>query len=788
MFKESLKTRIKVFFLLVGLVPMILSSLQFLFIIKSTLREVVQRNLQTQAESTSKDITQLMVHGYSGIKALADNFIIASSTAGKSEKTLEMQRIQEFYKLYDRITLADPEGVVIASTRPDSSQNRANQGWFGKARDQKVFVSDLYFSEPSQAVLVFAAPVVNSENKVLYVIDGQVPLEHIWSLMSKAKIGQSGYMILIDKTGKVLAHPDKDLLLKPLKAPELIEGLLYGNFTRTSYPLSKGTRVLAASSPLSGEVGYVLPEWFVIAVEPENEAFALVKTVQRWAWILIGTGLLFILPLSIGLARSIMEPIQALVAGAQGIARGDLRSRVKINSRDELGTLSRVFNEMAEALENYTKNLEQRIQDRTLELQIEREKAEDRAQNLIVINKIFQVITATISLEKILQLAVATVGRVLKASQCSLMFVEESSGHLCSRYESRYESYQKKSQTNLIDVLIRLEYYPELKKAIKTRKPVAVEDIQNDPILHEVRHRLTHLDIRSILVFPLTSKDKVLGLLVLRWRKEVHAFTKEEIRLGEILANQIAIALKNAQLFAKERRLERMKAEFTRIIVHDLKNPLAAITGLSELLLRKVVKEHRAQDEQYLRNILYYAHLLLEMVHNILEVYKMEEGALKLQEEVVQLLFLAQEATQQFEILVQQEGITLTLEIPEDLPPIRVDKRIFIRVLANILHNAIKHTRRGGKITLRAERLGAGEMCIKIQDTGVGIPAEYIHKIFEKFVQIERRKTEATVSVGLGLYFCKLAMEAHGGQIQVESQEGVGSTFHLILPPDRIVE
>jgi signal transduction histidine kinase len=240
-------------------------------------------------------------------------------------------------------------------------------------------------------------------------------------------------------------------------------------------------------------------------------------------------------------------------------------------------------------------------------------------------------------------------------------------------------------------------------------------------------------------------------------------------------------------LFREERKQEQLKNEVITMTVHDLKTPLTAIIGFSELLLRTIIRENRSQDERYLRNILYYANFLLNMIHSTLEIHKMESRTLKLEEKIVSLPSLIQAATRQFEILAEQEKIALIIEIPENLPPVQVDNQVFIRVLANILHNGIKHTRQGGKIVVQAEQQEDGETRIKIQDTGIGIPAQYLDKIFDKFVQIESQKTGTSVSVGLGLYFCKLAMEAHGGQIWVESQEGKGSTFYLTIPSYRVM-
>ncbi|HWP49844.1 MAG TPA: ATP-binding protein [Candidatus Limnocylindrales bacterium] len=726
--KESSRTQVKIFFLLIGLLPLLSASLLFLSITKNTLKETTHRSLQILAESVAKDISQILLWGSTDIQHLA--YSPLPGNASLSPPT-EIPGKQGLYKFYDQLLLINPEGKVIPPTLSSDLENYADQSWFRKVKEEKVFTVVLHFLEPPQAVLIFAAPVLDSENNIRYILEGQIGLQRIWEITDKARIGHSGYTMLIDKTGRILAHPDKKIILKFLDSPEFLKKVLQNDFKITSYTL-QGAEVLAASSLLTSEARDIFPDWYVVAVQSESEAFAVIKAVESWTWIMLGTGLFFV---------------------------------------------------VMQALESYAKNLKRPVQDRILELEAEREKAKNQAQKLATLNDIAQMISSTLDLEEVLRLAVTTAGEILEADQGVLMLIEKGGGYI----RSKYEYHQSKSQTELINIQISLELYPELKKALQTQKPVIVTDVRKDPLMHEVSHLLAKSEVRSVMVFPLILEEKILGLLVLRWHERIRVFKREDIYLGETIANQIAIALNNAQLFIEGRKQEQMKSEVISMAVHDLKTPLAAIIGFSELLMRILSKENRIQEERYLRNILYYANFLLGMIQDTLGVHKMEEGTLKLQEKIVPLLLLIRSVVGQFEVLAEQEGITLVTQIPDHLPSIWVDDQIFIRVMANVLHNGIKHTPRGGKIVLQAEKQENGEIYIKIQDTGMGIPATYLDKIFDKYVQVESRKTGSEISVGLGLYFCKLAMEAHGGRIWAESQEGKGSTFYLTIPSNRVI-
>ncbi len=725
--KENSRTQVKIFFLLMGLLPLLSASLLFLSITKNTLKETTHRSLQILAESVAKDISQIVLWGYTDIQHLAYSSLPGSADISLAAK---MPGKPGFYRFYDQLLLVNPEGKVITSTLSSGLESYADQSWFRKVKEEKVSMVALHFLEPPQAVLIFAAPVLDSGNNIRYILEGQIGLKRIWEIIDKARIGHSGYTMLIDKTGRVLAHPDKKIILKFLDSP-FLKKVLQNDLKITSYTL-QGTEVLAASSLLTSEARDIFPDWYVVAVQSENEAFAVIKAVESWTWIMLGTGLFFV---------------------------------------------------AMQVLESYAKNLKRPVQDRILELEAEREKAKNQAQKLATLNDIVQMISSTLDLEEVLRLAVTTAGEILEADQGVLMLIEKGSGYIRSKYEYQ----QSKSQTELINIQISLELYPELKKALQTQKPVIVSDVRKDPLMREVGHLLAKSEVRSVMVFPLILEEKILGLLVLRWHERIRVFKREDIYLGETIANQIAIALNNAQLFIEGRKQEQMKSEVISMTVHDLKTPLVAIIGFSELLMRILSKENRIQEERYLRNILYYANFLLGMIQDTLGVHKMEEGTLKLQEKTVPLPLLIQSVVGQFEVLAEQEGITLMTQIPDHLPSVWVDDQIFIRVMANVLHNGIKHTPRGGKIVLQAEKQENGEIYIKIQDTGMGIPATYLDKIFDKYIQVESRKTRSEISVGLGLYFCKLAMEAHGGRIWAESQEGKGSIFYLTIPPNRVI-
>lgn len=232
----------------------------------------------------------------------------------------------------------------------------------------------------------------------------------------------------------------------------------------------------------------------------------------------------------------------------------------------------------------------------------------------------------------------------------------------------------------------------------------------------------------------------------------------------------------------EERELEQMREDVTRMIVHDLRSPLAAILGSLELI-ENVVREQPQGSllVQALELAARSTERLRDMVDSLLDISRLESGEIKLDRQPYALAALVQSATSLLLPLVEEVGLQLEAQVPQDLPPVEVDESLVERVLINLLDNAVKFTPIGGHITVSAQPGDGAFVHCSIHDTGPGIPREYLEGVFERFVQVPGR-SERRRGIGLGLAFCKLAVEAHGGRIWVESTEGRGSHFHFTLP------
>jgi len=223
--------------------------------------------------------------------------------------------------------------------------------------------------------------------------------------------------------------------------------------------------------------------------------------------------------------------------------------------------------------------------------------------------------------------------------------------------------------------------------------------------------------------------------------------------------------------------LEQLRADFLSMITHDIKVPLTVILGYTEMLTDPEPPPGQIPPD-ILTRIRESGETIHALVCNFLDLSRIEAGRMTLDRRPFDVREMLAHALEHYESTARRKGIALTLE-GERLPPLVADETQLERVVANLLANAIKYTATGGRITIALGREN-GHASIAFRDNGRGIPADELPHLFEKYRRVrEAKRTEGT---GLGLFIAKTIVEAHGGDIRVESAPGVGSTFTLLLP------
>jgi len=188
------------------------------------------------------------------------------------------------------------------------------------------------------------------------------------------------------------------------------------------------------------------------------------------------------------------------------------------------------------------------------------------------------------------------------------------------------------------------------------------------------------------------------------------------------------------------------------------------------------------EQKRWLAKIRGNSRALMDLVSDFLDVTKLEAGYVDVRKEAVELRRLIQKSVEDYAVLAQDKKIALTANVEPALPTINVDPRRLDQVLTNLISNALKFTAEGGKVEVGGARVNATQANVWVRDSGNGIPADELGHLFAKYRQCSNARVSDQKGTGLGLVICKMIVEAHGGKIWVESQEGKGSAFYFSLP------
>jgi len=226
--------------------------------------------------------------------------------------------------------------------------------------------------------------------------------------------------------------------------------------------------------------------------------------------------------------------------------------------------------------------------------------------------------------------------------------------------------------------------------------------------------------------------------------------------------------------------LEQMRKDLTHMIVHDLRNPLSSIMSILQLIRTAFIEQDGTLPMMKLLSIaMRSGQKQYRLIDSLLDLGRLEAGETELKKTLVSPEALVQEAVEQIQPSALSKEQTMEAQVTPGLPKMPADADLILRVLTNLLDNAVKFTPRKGHVTLRVEQMDE-EILFAVSDTGRGILPEYRQRVFDRFARLEN--AEGLKGTGLGLTFCKLAVEAHEGRIWVESEMGHGTTFHFTLP------
>ncbi|MBN9517096.1 response regulator [bacterium] len=285
--------------------------------------------------------------------------------------------------------------------------------------------------------------------------------------------------------------------------------------------------------------------------------------------------------------------------------------------------------------------------------------------------------------------------------------------------------------------------------------------------------------VRSALVLPLAARGRTLGALTLAFGP-ARAHGPGDLALAEELASRAGIALDNARLYKEVQTADRQKNDFLSMLAHELRNPLAPIRNASEVLRMAGGDEPRVV---WAREIIsrQLGHLV-RLVDDLLDVSRITQGKIRLRPERVDLAAVAAEAVEASRPLIDARRHRLDVDLPGEPVEVVGDPTRLAQVLANLLNNAAKYTDEGGHVRLAVAAEG-GAAVARVRDTGIGISAEELPRVFDLFAQLDTALDRSQGGLGIGLTLVRRLVELHGGRVEVASEgPGRGSEFTVRVP------
>jgi signal transduction histidine kinase/HAMP domain-containing protein len=578
---------------------------------------------------------------------------------------------------------------------------------------------------------------------------------HLFTLAPGARLGQWGVVVDLGSTESGAADDDEPLVRGrlPIGSPppkDVPPALLRQGMAQTAGMVLDLTRPdlarVVAVSPIRTTGGEA-----VGLVVVQMSAAALAAEARLLVYVCIGIFLLGLVASVLAsnyVSRWLTRPIEDLLGAVEAISKGDLATRVRVDGhKHELDALGAAFNHMAETLES------------------SRARNEAQQERLRELNRIGTSAAATLELPRMLEVVAEGLRLVCGGEEAYV-------GAAAPR--DRVVHQWARSGAGTLD-LARVSAPLESLARVLAGEARLLSRAELDAA------GLTWLKERPgeyALAAPLKASDETIGILVaLGDRSQFH---EDAVSLASVFATQISAAVGNARLFEQVRAIDRSKSEFLSIASHEVRTPLTVIKSSLDVLVANKAFTYTTDQRQLIAFCQQSVERLIQLVKDILDVSKIEAGVLQIQfiptslnELVTRCLFWVPQ-------LPGGQGIEVDARLPSEPAMVSADPGRIMQVLENLISNALKFSKPGGKVTIELVEHET-EYEIVVSDQGKGIAAEHLERIFGKFYQVEESATREQGGTGLGLAICKGIIQAHRGRIWAESELGAGSRFHFTL-------
>jgi signal transduction histidine kinase/HAMP domain-containing protein len=570
------------------------------------------------------------------------------------------------------------------------------------------------------------------------------------------KIGRTGYVEIVDENGIVLARTEP--------------GPTLSRFEKSDHS-GRFAALIAAGKPTQGvchtchepdqkiekrDVLAFTPianvQWGVVVRQSEAEALAPANQLRQ-SLLLFGIGLVFVALLFVFVTtRNVGNRIHALTIASQRIASGNLTSPITELGRDEVGRLAGTLDYMRDKLKTSLGELERKTKE------------------LSSLLSVSEILTSTFDLAPILDAVVDRAAEVVSGADAGVILLQDEHGtvHVQSSVGLGKDALSNFTFANDDSTQAAKEHDTIADATAALLQTGLLRDRTRGFISGEIHHQGRHA-----------------GRVIMISFRDAHAFSESDGRLLQAIADYAALAIERAKLAqeAGEMRAlyeaDRLRSEFISSVSHELRTPLTFIKGYCTSLLRADVSWSETEKREFLLIMDAKTDELRDLIDKLLQSAKLEAGALKLEKEPLLMPRIARKVID--ELATRAPKHTFTIDFPPAFPVVEADVRCIEQVVRNLVENAIKYAPKGGVIAISG-RVEENRIVVSVRDHGIGIAPEHQDKLFERFYRIQNANGQSVPGTGLGLFIVKGHIEAHGGEVWLESQPDQGSAFYFSLP------
>ncbi|MGH7773070.1 MAG: GAF domain-containing protein [Candidatus Binatia bacterium] len=467
-----------------------------------------------------------------------------SASLGIYEPGSEQQRLLSLLLLkndnaFSEIKVLNREGLEVLKISerrvylPTDLSDQSKSERFKKVISGHTEISPVYTSDTAEPYVTLGVPIRVGPKQIIGTVYAELNLKFLWQIIGDVEFGKAGYAYLVDSEGNLIAHRDPSLVLKRTNLKHILEVQEFLRDPRGTDPTPAeesqgitGKPVLSTFSPVRG-LG-----WAVILEEPVDVALAEMRRMERYAFLLLGLGLIVGVVIIVWVSNKITRPIQELHRGAEIIGKGNLHHRVEIKTGDEIEHLAQEFNKMADELKSSYATLEQKVDQRTRELS--------------ALYDVTSVVNQSLEIEPVLQGVIQKVNEIFRfnATRIFLFNPQMDELHLSSSFETRPEYWAQ--------VRVFRRGQGIVGKVAETGEPMIFEDAKTDPLYQQFSQSksVQKAGFGFFAVFPIKTKARPVGVILFIGEFS-RKLASDEVRLLTSMADQIGVAVEKARLFAE---------------------------------------------------------------------------------------------------------------------------------------------------------------------------------------------------------------------------------------------